>query len=145
MLSQTAEYAMRAVVHLALRPGEPRTVDVVAKATGIPVGYLAKIMQQLARGGVTTSQRGLHGGFLLARDPWQISLFEVVDAVDPFRRIRACPMSIPAHGDGLCSLHRLLDSTLATVETTLRSTPVGSLLEDAKPPLCGSLNPPEHP
>ena len=140
MLSQTAEYALRAMVHLAQNPGEARTVESIAQATKVPVGYLAKIMQQLTRAGLTTSQRGLHGGFILTRKPDDISLYEPINAVDPFRRITSCPLNLPTHKDGLCSLHKMLDATLETVEKTLRATTIGSLLEEASRPLC-----PVHP
>jgi Rrf2 family protein len=137
MLSQTAEYALRAVIHLAQHPGEPCTVESIAKATQIPVGYLAKIMQQLSRAGLSSSQRGLHGGFTISRNPSDITLFDAVDAVDPFRRIHACPLSIAEHGRELCSLHRRLDGMLQEVEARLRATTIASLLADpAQRPLC---------
>ncbi len=136
MLSQTAEYALRAVVHLARHPGEPCTVESIAKATKVPLSYLAKIMQQLSRAGLTTSQRGLHGGFVLSKDPTAISLFEPVDAVDPFRRILVCPMDIPEHGQGLCSLHKELDATLETVEKRLRATSIAEVIAISSRPLC---------
>ena len=136
MLSQTAEYALRAVVHLARTQGVPCTVDVIAKATKVPLSYLAKIMQQLSRVGLTTSQRGLHGGFLLSKDPADISLFEPVDAVDPFRRILSCPLGIPEHGQGLCSLHKELDATLEDVEKRLRATSIADVIAISNRPLC---------
>ena len=135
MLSQTAEYAMRAVVHLARQEG-PCTVENIAKATKIPISYLAKIMQQLSRAGMATSQRGLHGGFILSRPAADITLYEVVDAVDPFRRILACPMGIPEHGQGLCSLHRELDGMLAALEASLRASTLAGVLSDSTRPLC---------
>lgn len=136
MLSQTAEYALRAVVHLARHPGEPCTVDSIGKATKVPLSYLAKIMQQLSRAGLTTSQRGLHGGFVLSKDPATMSLFEPVDAVGPFRRILVCPMGIPEHGQGLCSLHKELDATLEALELRLRSTTITEIIAEGNRPLC---------
>lgn len=136
MLSQTAEYALRAVVHLARHPDEPCTVDSIAKATKVPLSYLAKIMQQLSRAGLATSQRGLHGGFILSRDPATISLFEPVDAVGPFRRILTCPLGIPEHGQGLCSLHKELDATLEALETRLRSITITEIIALGNRPLC---------
>jgi Rrf2 family transcriptional regulator, nitric oxide-sensitive transcriptional repressor len=135
MLSQTAEYAMRAVVHLARQNG-PCTVENIAKATKIPISYLAKIMQQLSRAGMATSQRGLHGGFILSRPPSAITLYEVVDAVDPFRRILSCPMGIPEHGHGLCSLHRELDNMLGSLEASLRANTITAVLANGARPLC---------
>lgn len=136
MLSQTAEYALRAIVHLARNTSEPVTVELIANATKIPISYLAKIMQQLSRSGLTTSQRGLHGGFILSRDAAEITLYDVVNAVDPFRRILTCPMGIPEHKDGLCSLHRELDDTLATLEKRLRGTTIADVLKSRIRPLC---------
>ena len=136
MLSQTAEYALRAVVHLARHPGEPCTVDSISKATKVPLSYLAKIMQQLSRAGLTTSQRGLHGGFILSRDPATISLFEPVDAVGPFRRILTCPLGIPEHGQGLCSLHKELDATLESLEKRLRASTITEIIALGNRPLC---------
>ena len=62
MLSQTAEYALRVVVFLASREDNPATIAQIAAATQVPQGYLAKVLQSLARAGLTKSQRGLHGG-----------------------------------------------------------------------------------
>lgn len=136
MLSQTAEYALRAVVHLARHTAEPVTVEAVAKATKIPISYLAKILQQLSREGLATSQRGLHGGFVLSKDPAGITLYDVIHAVDPVRRILACPMGIPEHSEGLCSLHRELDDTLAAIEGRLRATTIAGVLSSGIRPLC---------
>ena len=65
MISQTAEYALRAIVYLA---GQelPQTTQQIAATTRVPAGYLSKVLQALARGGLVHSQRGLHGGFTLA-------------------------------------------------------------------------------
>jgi Rrf2 family transcriptional regulator, nitric oxide-sensitive transcriptional repressor len=139
MLSQTAEYALRAVVYLAQHPGEPTTVDQIAKHTQVPVGYLAKILQQLARAGLTTAQRGLHGGHILTRPPAQITLLDPVMAVDPIHRIDRCPLNISGHGQELCPLHRSLDSVIAAVARSLQAVTVESLLKETSgtAPLCG--------
>jgi Rrf2 family transcriptional regulator, nitric oxide-sensitive transcriptional repressor len=82
MLSLTAEYALRAVVFLAAHPGTVARADAISQATGVPLGYLTKIMQGLARTGLTSSYRGPHGGFILVRTPADITLLDVVRAVD---------------------------------------------------------------
>ena len=83
MISQTAEYALRAIVFLADNAGEAHTTEQIARATKVPVGYLAKIMQGLSRSRLVNSQRGLHGGFTLVREPRELSIYDVVQAVDP--------------------------------------------------------------
>lgn len=129
MISQTAEYALRAVVFLAERPGERHTTRTIAETAQVPPGYLAKVMQSLAQAGVVRGQRGLNGGFSLARSPREIALAEVVEAIDPIRRIRKCPLGMEAHRESLCPLHTLLDRTLARIERELRESTVSDLLE----------------
>src|SRR5688500_18425259 len=89
MISQTAEYALRAIVFLARRPGGAHNVEEIAGATKSPADYLSKILRQLARAGFVRGQRGLNGGFSLARPAHEISVLDVVHAVDPSRRIES--------------------------------------------------------
>jgi Rrf2 family protein len=135
--SQTTEYALRAVVQLAVAPGEPRTTADIAAATRVPSGYLSKVLQTLARAGIVRARRGLGGGFVLGRPAAQLTVLDVVEAVDPIRRIRECPLGIPAHGPRLCRLHRRVDDALATVERAFAATRLTELLEtDGREALC---------
>lgn len=128
MISQTAEYALRAIVYLADQAGQPRTVMQIAEATQVPAGYLAKVMQGLTRAKLVKSQRGLNGGFTLERDPHTLSVLEVVNFVDPIRRFPECPLGIASHGRQLCPLHRRLDDAAQTVEDAFGDTMVAELL-----------------
>jgi len=127
MLSQTAEYALRAAAYLASVTPEIKTAVAISEVVKIPVPYLSKVLQSLVKGGVVASQRGLHGGFTLARKPEEISILEVVDCVDSFRRIQRCPLGIPEHL-GLCPLHRRLDDTIASIQKTLGMTTLQEVL-----------------
>ncbi|HUY31937.1 MAG TPA: Rrf2 family transcriptional regulator [Pirellulales bacterium] len=141
MFSQTAEYALRAIVYLADQGDSPRTTRQIAEVTHVPPGYLAKVMQSLSRAGLVSSQRGLHGGFVLARPPQKLTVLDVIQAVDPLRRIETCPLGLEGHLS-LCPLHRRLDSAVAMVEKALRESTIAELLaEPAKDkniprPLC---------
>jgi Rrf2 family protein len=128
MISQTAEYCLRAVVCLAATAGKPQTTQQIADATKIPVGYLSKVLQALGRAGMVSAQRGLNGGFLLGRDPATLSLLEVVRVADPSRRVSTCPLGI--HGTDLCPLHRQLDEAAATAERILTSRTIADLMKD---------------
>ena len=64
MISQTAEYALRAMVFLAMRESAA-TNEQIAQVTKVPPGYLSKILQQLGKAKLVSSQRGLGGGFVL--------------------------------------------------------------------------------
>ncbi|WP_158508898.1 RrF2 family transcriptional regulator [Gemmatirosa kalamazoonensis] len=79
MLSNTAEYALRAVLHLAGRPtGAWTHVSELARTTGVPRNYLSKTLNQLARAGVLRSTRGPSGGFRLAGPASELTLDRVV-------------------------------------------------------------------
>ena len=138
MLSQTAEYALRAIVYLADHHGENNTTETIANTTKVPVGYLAKIMQLLAKGGLVSSQRGLHGGFTLTKEPKQLTMHDVLQCVDPISRITECPLKLEGHGTNLCPLHRRLDNALMAVETAFRKTTIAQLLAEptGSRPLC---------
>jgi Rrf2 family protein len=137
MFSQTAEYALRAVAYLA-QEGEPRTVAQIAAATKVPPSYLSKVMQSLARAELVVSQRGLHGGFRLARPTDQLCVYDIVQAVDPIQRITKCPLDLPQHSKNLCKLHQRMDDTLAQVELVFRQTTFAEVLET---PIFGSDEP----
>ena len=128
MISQTAEYALRAIVFLAGQNQAPRTTVEIADATQVPVGYLAKVMQNLSRSGLVSSQRGLGGGFVLADAPEKLTVYAVVDAVDPIKRYPKCPLGLVEHGKRLCPLHSRLDEAAELVEKSFAATTVADLL-----------------
>lgn len=138
MISRTVEYALRAIVWLASRPQTPHTTKEVAQATQVPTNYLAKVLQTLAEARIISSQRGLGGGFELARDPATLSVLEVVNAVAPIQRIHSCPLRLSSHALQLCALHQRLDDALATVERAFASCTIGELLAagPSERPLC---------
>ncbi|MCA9280853.1 MAG: Rrf2 family transcriptional regulator [Phycisphaeraceae bacterium] len=131
MISQTGEYALRAAVFLA-RHGVDATVSAqqIAERTRIPVGYLQKILRQLSRAHLLSSQRGSGGGFALAKVPSAISVLDVLRAVDAdIQRISRCPLGIKGH-QKLCRLHRLLDEQYAQAERIFGSTSLLALAEE---------------
>jgi Rrf2 family protein len=139
MISQTVEYALRAVVYLAEYKDQSRTTQQIAEVTRIPVAYLSKVMQALSRGGIVAARRGLHGGFALTRPPADLTIWAVWDAVEPLQRIRTCPLGLESHRTRLCPLHKKLDDALATIEKALRETTVADVL--AEPTTSKSLCP----
>jgi Rrf2 family nitric oxide-sensitive transcriptional repressor len=137
MFSQTVEYALRAVVYLAGRD-EASTTQQIAATTKVPPAYLAKVLQNLSRSGLVRSQRGLHGGFCLERPAAELTIWEVVQAVDPIRRIRECPLELESHRTKLCPLHKKIDDALAVIEEAFRSSTIAEILEEptTSKPLC---------
>lgn len=91
MLSQTAAYALRAVVHLAGAEGDdPVRVEDISDALDVPRNYLSKILHVLAREGVLVSTRGPGGGFMLLEPAADIRLADVVGEFDPLEEMSGC-------------------------------------------------------
>ena len=82
-VSTRGDYACRALLSLALHPGEaPTSVRDIAERTGLPQPYLEQILLALKGAGLVRSKRGVGGGYVLARPPAEITLAQVVSAVD---------------------------------------------------------------
>lgn len=137
-VSQTAEYALRAVVWLAQNPGEPQTTQQLATGTRVSVSYLPKVLQPLGRVGILTSQRGINGGYTLNRDPEELTVLEIVNCVDPIQRITRCPLKLESHTGGLCPLHRMLDDSIGDLQQRFSETTIAELLrrDTGLKPLC---------
>lgn len=128
MISQTAEYALRAIVYLA-ENGEPQTIQQIAQATRVPGGYLSKVMQGLVRQRIVSSQRGLGGGFTLIAPTDTLTIYDVVQAVDPMPRIDKCPLDLPAHKHQLCELHSRLNRAHNLIEELFKEASIESLIK----------------
>jgi len=139
MISQTAEYSLRAVVHLARIGGGPAVTEEIAEATMVPKGYLARILRDLSKAGILSARRGIGGGFALAIPAGKITLWDVLDACDGnIGRIVGCPLGISSHDSSLCSLHQLLDDTIGEVERRFKGATIQDILTADHPskPLC---------
>jgi Rrf2 family protein len=138
MFSQTVEYSLRAVVHLADHSPDAQTTDQIAAATLVPKAYLSKVIQGLSRAGIVHSKRGIGGGVTLVKTPDQLTILDVVNAVEPIERIKHCPLGLKAHGVRLCPLHKRMDGALAMVESAFRSTTLAEVLAEptSSHPLC---------
>ncbi len=138
MFSQTVEYALRAVVHLASNSPTAQTTEQIARATKVPQAYLSKVLQGLVQSGIVKSQRGIGGGISLVKKPSELTILEVVNSVDPIRRITTCPLELASHGIRLCPLHRRVDNALAMVEEAFRATTLQEVIDEPTEsfPLC---------
>jgi Rrf2 family transcriptional regulator, nitric oxide-sensitive transcriptional repressor len=129
ILSQTAEYALRAMAYLA-EQGDNCPIPPLAVATHVPPDYLAKVMQALTQAGLVRARRGRNGGYALAKPAAHTNVLEVINAVDPIRRITSCPLGLPHHAVRLCSLHRRLDAAAAHLEQAFGTTSLADLVEE---------------
>jgi Rrf2 family protein len=134
MFSQTVEYALRAMSLLAARYPSSITTDEIASATHVSPSYLSKVLQALRKARLVHSQRGIGGGVCLAKEPGDITILEVINAVDPIRRITECPIGLAAHGVKLCPMHSRLDEALGMVEDVFRQTTLAEVAEQSASP-----------
>jgi len=143
MFSQTVEYALRAVVYLAYEAPEARTTEQIHQATKVKKAYLSKILQGLAKKGIVQTQRGVGGGVSLAKAPEELTILDVVNAVEPIERIITCPLGLSSHGARLCPLHKRMDAALASVETAFKNTTLAEVLSEPSEsvPLCETATP----
>ncbi len=126
MLSQTAEYALRATVHLAAEPLISCTAIDIAHGVRAPLGYLTKVLARLARAGLVVGRRGRHGGFMLARPARSISMFDVIAASDPPASPPRCPFDHDAQLG--CPLYLRLGQALALEQRFYRTVTLQHLL-----------------
>ena len=105
--SRSAEYAIRAFVHLAQVPeGKFAMVKNIAQEERIPAHFLAKILQQLARKGLLRSSKGPTGGFALRVDPSEIRLLDIVESLDGLAPYQQCASGLSECSDDMpCSMH----------------------------------------
>jgi Rrf2 family protein len=129
-LSQTASYAIQALGLVARHGGRLCLIREIACGSGIPKPYLAKIVNQLAHEGLVTAKRGYRGGIYLNRPPREITLLDVVEAIDGKEFIAECMLgqtgcSSPCE----CPTYKLWSHLREEVRTALRQTTLAHILE----------------
>lgn len=131
MLSSTAEYALRAVLHIAAaEPGAPHKLEQIATALDVPRNYLSKTLHQLARAGVLRSERGPNGGFRLAVPAEQLTLDRVVEPFGAMKLARRCLLGQGECSDRTpCSVHAQWKLVAEPMRAFFRDTTVAALLQ----------------
>lgn len=134
MLSQTAEYALRAVLTIAAQPPDhPIGAHRLASDLGIPPNYLSKTLHQLARLGILDSARGKLGGFRLGRAADRISLLDVVGPFDDVTGRRACLMGRASCSDHTpCAAHSRWKAVAERQAEFFRETTVADLVSERR-------------
>lgn len=132
MLSQTAEYALRAALFLAREQNRrPVTAEAIARALGAPANYMAKTLNVLAKAGIVTGMRGPTGGFMLRRDP---AVLTVADVIGTFDEPPARPMCLlggrPCNAQNPCQAHVRWMAVTDAMRAPLMETTLADLLTD---------------
>lgn len=129
MISKTAEYALRAVLHLAQRDSGSVPATDIARALRLPENYLSKILHNLGRAGVVDAERGRGGGFSLARPAAKLTLAEVIEPFDELAARRECLLGRPACSDrSPCAAHEQWAAVSEHVQDFFHNTTVADLI-----------------
>lgn len=135
MFSQTVEYAIRAVVTLAhLNNTSPITHRELSEQARVPASYLPKLLKSLQVAGLVESRKIGGAGFSLKRGPEQITLLDVVNAVEPIQRLVGCPLGLESHALVLCPVHARVDQAIAEMQRVLSVSTIAELLMDGSRP-----------
>jgi Rrf2 family protein len=128
-LSRPVDYALRAMRHLAtLADAEEVTRATLARRLGAPEQFLAKVMRKLTVAELVESRRGVGGGFRLSRPPDQISMLQVVEAVEGRAGLHACFLSSdPCSCDQPCGAHAAFAGAREAMLQALRTTSISDL------------------
>jgi Rrf2 family protein len=136
-----ADYAVRAAVELAaVGKGEPVKAEHIAEAQSIPLNFLENILAELRRAGIVESRRGAAGGYLLAKPPEEVSLADVIRAVEgPLANVRGIsPDALEYEG----TAERLRDvwvALRASVRAVLEQVTVADVAKGDLPPHVAEL------
>ena len=135
MLSKTGLHAVRAVLALAKLPkGAYAGAANIAREIGGPQNYLAKLLKSLADEGLLESQKGLGGGFRLARPARQISLFDVVDPIEHLSRWSGCVLGRPECSEvEPCAIHNRWKAVRDAYLRMLQKTTIAELVAKGEP------------
>ena len=133
-ITRQADYAVRAVLHLArVGNSERSATSAVAKEQNIPPSFLAKIISQLALAGLLHPSRGARGGVTLAREPKEITLLEVVEAIDGPIQLNECVGNTGACTfDENCPIKPVWCDAQDELVTRLKNTNFAQMLEQGK-------------
>jgi Rrf2 family iron-sulfur cluster assembly transcriptional regulator len=129
--SRSTEYAIRAFVNLARVPeGKYAMVKQIAEQEGIPAHFLAKILQQLARKGLLRSSKGPTGGFSLRTPAKDISLVQLVEALDGLTDYQKCVSGLAeCTDDAPCGMHDSWKMLRARIMDYLEKTTISDLAD----------------
>ncbi len=136
MLSNTSRYAIRAVIYLALNGKEDSKIGIkqISKELDIPTPFLGKILQTLAKHKLLSSTKGPHGGFGMGKDPYDISLMDIVEVIDGLDDFNACVLGLKTCSDDHvhCSIHRNYAALREELKQLFQTENIGSLADHIK-------------
>ena len=132
-INQATDYGFRAVLYLAGKSrGEVVEAQAIARSEVIPMRYLLKIMPSLIKAGIVRSQRGVGGGYILEKEPRNITLLDIIEAIEGPIRLNRCLIDeayCSKHGPPECKVHQALADIQRGLEVDFSSYSIEDLLD----------------
>ncbi len=128
-ITRAGEYAILGATYLARREiGRVVMMEEICQTENIPKSFLAKIFQNLTRAGIICSQRGVHGGFKLARRPQEITVLEILEAVEGKLAFQRClQQPVDCHRMEACTLCDIFTEAQHRVQEIFQNTSLADL------------------
>jgi Rrf2 family protein len=139
-VSARSDYAVRALIEVASLPGEPVTAEHVSKAQDIPLKFLLGILGDLRRAGLVRSQRGPSGGYLMDREPSEITVADIMRAVDgPLASVQGSRPESMSYAGSAARLQEVWIALRASLRTVLEAVTLADLVVGQLPPIIEEL------
>lgn len=134
-LTKRADYAIRACILLATSDGRPVSSRRIAELTDVPAGFIPRVLGDLQRAGVVEASVGKAGGYRLRRDPRELSLHELIEALEGPTIGNRCVLEDHACGGGgePCAFHGAWSSAQVAFVRVLASTTLAEIAEKGRP------------
>lgn len=138
-ITRETDFAMRCVLYLSGQPDKVIMVDKISREMATPKSFLAKILQKLVKAGVVKSFRGVKGGFQLSRAPNDISLLDVIEAIEGIVALNACAVDSSICGfSDTCGVHTVWVKLRVEVSELLKKHNFAEIVESSKKPITES-------
>lgn len=132
-ITQEADYALRVILHLSkLGYGEKVEARIISEEEELPLRFLLKLLRKLKKAGIVTSFRGVKGGYALNKQPKDINLKDVIEAIDGPICINRCiydPKYCNAGKNGNCQIHKALCKIQRSLANELEAVDFQDILE----------------
>ena len=134
VITRATEYAVRTVIYLAQQPKNDIVLKKdICRTQEVTPAFLTKILQPLIKVGIVSSQRGVGGGFLLAKDPSEITMLDILQAEEGELKLNHCLIDTDfCHRNGYCSAHEVWQETQHEMAEILQRYSIAELVRKEK-------------
>jgi Rrf2 family transcriptional regulator, iron-sulfur cluster assembly transcription factor len=136
MLSHTSKYAVRALIYIGVNDEKNQKIGIkqISSALNIPAPFLSKILQSLARQKLLSSSKGPHGGFSLTKNSGNISLIDILKAIDGLDKFNECVIGVKycSEQENPCVLHSYYSSLREELKKKFEEVTISELIEEIR-------------